>query len=224
MEEERRTHIKNKIVRPAIAGATALSLLLGGLFSSPAELTEETKLRQTPPAAVQLVVPDLPDDGPSDDGDEDSALQDEEKKKGGLRSALRRLVLRIPRPVRIAIGVPLWAVGWVIIAGLSALWSAFLSPVAGMVLTWLSIAAVILGILVCFIKMVCPDLPVKKILNRKTFLAVICSVAVLGVVDAIAPNVWDGYETVQSIFRAVASAAVLAGVSFPFLKKRRSKA
>lgn len=218
---------KHSAKKKAVALTAAISVLLGGLFNSPADLLQDPAAVDrafTPPASVNLVLPD--DDG----GDDDEGLlqdetEDEEKKKsGGLRDSLRRLILKIPAGVRAVFLVPLWAVGWGLIAGFEAMWSAFLSPLLGSVATWLIAAAVILGGIAAGVKAMFPEIPLKKILNKKTVLGVCASVLLLALADAVLPLCVPEYAAVRAWVRFAGLTAVFSGFSLPFFFKRKGLA
>ena len=222
MEKEK----KAKIAASAVAAATGVSILVGGLFQSPADLARDDRAKTISPPAYEYVMPVLPDDdggdGGGDDGEEE--VLSEEKRRGGWKAALREQILRLPWGVRAFIGVPLWAVGFILLTGLSALWSAVLSPVMGTVVGWACTAAVILAIVFCSVKAAFPDLPVKKILNRKTVPTVIIGVAAAAAADALLPLALEHYDEIRNAFRVAATSLLAIGVTVPQLIKNRKTA
>lgn len=207
---------KKKAAGIAVAFATGISLVIGGLFQSPADLAQDPTKAISPPA-YELVLPDLPDNtGNGGDDGEDDAVP-EEKKRGGLRSALRERILRLPWGVRAFAGVPVWAFGFILLTGLSALWSAVLSPVMGTIIGWICVAAVILAIIFCTVKAAFPNIPVRKILNRKTIPAVVFGVALISVADSVIPLISSDPERIRNIFRICSTGLLTVCVTVPKL-------
>lgn len=218
--------VKKDIARKAVAVAASASVLIGGLFNSPADIMQdpsEIDRAFPPPAAVQMTIDSIDDDddGSLPTGDEEET-EDEEKKRGA-KDSLRRFVLRIPAPVRAVVLVPMWCVGWVLITGLTALWNAVLSPVMSTVVGWLCVAAVIALIVLAAVKTVFPELPVKKILNKKTLIVIAAGVALTACADAVLPLFSEGYAKFRGIARFLASTAVLSCAAVPFFVKRHSR-
>ena len=218
---------KHSAKKKAVALTAAISVLLGGLFNSPADLTQDPSAVDkafTPPTSVNFVLPD--DDG-GDDGDEifpDETEDEEKKKSGGIRDSLRRLILRIPAGVRAVFLVPLWAIGWGLISGFGAMWSAFLSPLVGTAATWLAAAAVILAVIAAGVKALFPEIPLKKILSKKTVIGVCSSVLLLALADAVVPLFVPEYAAVRSWVRFAGLTVIFSGFSLPFFFRRKGLA
>lgn len=165
-----------RLVKGAVALTTAAALLTGGLFHSPADFLQED--RDTAPQAIVQVMEPLDED---DDGsDDDYGAEEEEKGRRGFRARLKQLLLRLPLYLRLALLLPLWCIGWVLITGGSALFQAFLSPALGSVLRWLCITALVCAGILGAVKLMFPDVPLKKLLTRKSFFAVLLSSGLLG--------------------------------------------
>ena len=213
---------KRKKRRAAAAAVVASAgVMMGGLFHGPEELFPETE--DAPPPVAELAAPAEYGEGDDGYGDaEDGEASDEERRRS-LPGRLRRWVLRWPAGVRAAVGVPLWCIGWALITLASALWSAVLSPAAGTVLRWVLMAAALLGVFLAVAKAAFPDLPVKKILNRRNLLALLLGTAVLGVLDSVAPLFWEGYERIADLARLALSGTLVGGVSFLFLRRERAR-
>ena len=221
--------IKQGTAKSAVAVAASAGVLLGGLFHSPADLLKDPAEidRALAPPAIELVIQENdedPEPDPAGDGGTEQQDEEEEEKRRGFRAFLRRLILKAPKSVRAAVGIPLWAAGWGLIALFSGLWSAVLSPLAGTILGWIVVAAVILLCIIGTVKAVLPDLPVRKILNRKTILIVVCGIAICAGADALLPLVWTGYEAVRNVLRITGATAVLiTGSTAVFRHEKKSK-
>ncbi len=230
---EKNREKRKRAAAAAVAMVTSASLLVGGIFQSPAALLEDEEL--IPPAITQ----DEDDlDGPGGDGDggdggsedscgeEESEQEEEETGQGGVRATLRQRVLQLPYAVRLLVILPLWCLGWLLLTGAGALWTAVLSPVLGKALAWLLLAAALLGAFLLAGKTVFPDLPVKKILNRRSVLGLIIGSVVLGAADIVVPLFWAEYTRVENIVRAVGVLLVFGTVTGLFVRReiRRRKA
>ena len=209
-----------RIISSAVDATVSISLALGGLFSSPSDLLKNPPVSSMPPPAVDMYVPDLGDDG--DPGDDDDAYS-EEKKRGGIRDSLRNLILRMPKAVRACCVLPFWALGWLLITGLAALWGAVLSPIFSTVLGWILTAALVLAGVCLAVKCVFPNIPVKEIIkkvcNRKTITFTLLGVAVVAGLDAFMPDLWPGYLRMRDLFRFTGCTILLGCVSLPLIRK-----
>lgn len=185
---------KKKAAVSAVAAVTAASVLVGGAFNSPAELLDDA-----PDALVQSLEMDM--DSQTDAGDgADEGEEDEDRGKQG--SAVRRFVQAMPLPLRAIVALPLWLIGTGLIELGAAVWGAVLSPVFAQVLSWAAVAVMVLLVFLLAAKTIAPDLPIKKILNKKSVLGIFAMCLVFGLVDALLPLFWDGYEQLSRIIKA----------------------
>ena len=220
LSQSRKLRQKKRIISSAVAAAVSLSLVMGGLFNSPSDLLKNPPVSSMPPPAIDMYIPDPGDDG--DPGDDDDAYSDE-KRRGGIKDSLRNLILRMPRAVRACCVLPFWALGWLLITVLTALWGAVLSPVFSTVLGWICTAALLLAGVCLAIKCVFPDMPVKEIIkkvcNRKTISLTVLGVALVAGLDALLPDIWPAYIRMRDIFRFIGCTALLGCISLPFIRK-----
>ena len=204
---------KRRAAAAAVAVVTSASMVVGGIFQSPADLLEEQDIL---PQVVYTDDDDL-DSGGGDGGDEDSGDNgselEEEEEQSGQRAGLRQRILQLPYAVRLLVVLPLWALGWLLLTGLSALWGAVLSPVLGKALAWLLLIGALLGAFLLAGKTLFPDLPVKKILNKRSVLGLVIGSVVLGVADIVVPLFWAEYTRIENIVRAVGVLLVLGTVT-----------
>ena len=201
----------------AVAAVTAAGVLVGGAFASPDDI-----LNDGPDAIVQTL-----DSGTAieiDSGGADGGAEEEEgeETKRSLTGSVRRLVLSAPVGVRAVVAVPLWALGTAVIALVSSLWSAVLSPVASTVLSWLAFAALAVLIFALAVKTVFPDLPLKKILNKRSILTIVLLCFLFGVVDCVLPFFWEDYENLSRLLKLVGS-LICTGVPVGFFVRRRQR-
>lgn len=201
IDADKKKKIKKKVVSSAAATGLGLSVLLAGLFQSPEELTKKNTetIRQQETPIVMMVDLDQDDNDAEENGEE---TQEEEKKS--IFSRIKKKILQLPAAIRVLVGVPLWAVGWVAIHFLSLAWSNVLSPVLGIILKWVLIALVLLAVFAVTMKCAFPKMPLKKILRPRNILYILGGTAVLGIADQVVPLFWKDYPTYRF-------AAILAG-------------
>lgn len=213
--------IEKKVASKAVAVAAAAGMLVSSAFSSPADLLQDDDdAALTPPAAVVEYVSS--DTGPDDD--DASATEEESEEKLSLRGKIRRRILRMPQAVRAIIGVPLWGIGWGITSLLSLLWSAVLSPVFAVVLKWVVAAALLLLVVALTLKAVFPDIPLKKLINKKNFLTVFIGMGVLGGLDTVLCHLIPDKGYISLAVKIIGSLGIMAAAVVPAIiseNKRR---
>lgn len=150
---------KKNIKQKAAAIAASAGVLLGGIFTSPADLPQDIMDRVPPPPAIQLVIPDLPQD------DDDAALPEEEKKKNNKRSLSLFPRLLISAGLSLFVCLGFWLLYGII--------SPMLGPVVRIIVRTIFIAVSALFIYAALAKAILPGVPLKKILNWKVLLAVV---------------------------------------------------
>lgn len=214
------SRIKKRAAASAVAGATALGIILGGTFESPAELLER-ELLSSRPAVTDMLITDGAED---DSGDDDAALVGEEKKKN-LRARFKERVMAMPYYVRACIGLPLWCVGWLVISAAGLLWEPVVSPALSMVIDALCVGAIIAASLIMTVKAVFPDMPVKKILNRRCLSTVFVGALLFGIAGALMQIFMPEYERLRDIAEGLIMLAVFAAAAVPLIRReaRRRK-
>ncbi len=223
-QAKRQKRRSRRAAATAVAAVTAGGVVMGGLFSSPDELMNGPDGDDAPVPVIDTAVPDGGAAGGDDLDDEDTGDgEDEDRRRGGLRSRARQWIWQLPASVRALVGVPLWALGWLILTGASALWGGVLSPVFGTVLGWALTAAVLLGAFALTAKAMFPDLPLKKILNRRNFLGLLFGTAILALAEAVVPLFWDGYGKIAQLVRALGSAGILALMTALFARRENRR-
>lgn len=180
---------RKKAAVAAVTTAAAAGMVTGALFDTPAELMNAPE----PDAVVEVL---------SDDGDGAGA---EETQRSTPASRLRNWVWSLPAAVRLLVGVPLWALGWVLLSALSLLWGGA-APVAERFLSWLCLSLVLLAVFAVSVKAALPALPLKKILRPGTVAFILAAALALGLADLALPTVWRGYDArTQLVWRAGAT-------------------
>ena len=218
-EEEKKKDIKKKAIKAGVAVVTSASVLVGGLFSSPdALLAPEQDLN---PVAISQN--DNEQDGDEEDEESEEEEEEIESEAIGLLAKLRLKLLQLPLAVRVFVLVPLWAIGFTIWTVAGGLWTTLLGPIAGKAVSWLFLLAALLGAVALGMKAVFPDLPLKKIVNKKSILGLVLGGLALGVADLTVPMFWDGYEALAHVLKASGMAAILGSVSFALIKRTLKK-
>lgn len=205
---------KKKAAVSAVAAVTAAGVLVGGTFNSPAELLDDA-----PDALVQTLDMDM--DSQTDAGD-DSGDGEEEEARSKPGSAVRRLVMQIPTPLRAVVALPLWLLGTLLINLGSTLWGALLSPVFSAVLSWLAVAVMVLITFLLAAKTIAPDLPIRKILNKHSVLGIIGLCLCFGLLDSLLPLVWDEYLRFSQAVKAIGS-CICTAVPIAFFLRWNSR-
>ena len=222
-EKEKAKERKRRAAAAGVAVVASASLVVGGLFNSPSALLEDQDLF---PAVVynDNDSDDLDssgDDGVSDE-DEGSGV-DEEEAVSGVRAGLRQRILQLPYAVRLLVVLPLWALGFGILSGAAALWSAVLSPVLAKALGWLCLLGALLGAFLLAGKSIFPDLPIRKILNKRSLTGLILGAVLLGTADLVAPLVWADYVRIEAIVRICGVGLVLLSTTIAFVRREHKR-
>lgn len=200
---------KKAAVTTAVAAATAASLLVGGLFDTPKDLLEGDASSPVVQSAA-----DLDDD--LDEDMEESGQGGEERKRGGVRSVLRARILQLPLAVRMLLVLPAWGLGSLLLLGGNAL-LATLSPLLGKVLGAVLLGVALVGAFLLAVKTIFPDLPWKKILNRRTIPALLVGALALAALDGLLSVTWDGYQDWKQVIESVGLLAALTGTVCAFV-------
>ncbi len=210
---------KKKIAASAVAAVTAASVLVGGAFTSPADIMDDG-----PDAHVMTLDMDM--DGQPDAGGDGAEDGGEDEGRSRIFAAVRRLVRQSPAPLRACVAVPLWLVGALLINLGSALWGAVLSPVFAAVVDWVAIALMVLLVFALAAKTVAPDLPLRKILNKRSVLCIFALCLGFGLLDNMLPLFVEGYDKLSQLVKALGS-CICAAVPIGFFLRfngRRLKA
>ena len=221
METKKKSHKVSKVKKTAAVSAVALltaaSVTTGSLFSTPAALLSDAGA----PASAYSVSVDL--DGADDD---DAGVEQDEsgetKKRGGVRSMLRARILRLPLAARLLAVLPLWALGSVILAAVGAVWT-LLAPALGKVAGWVLLLALLAGAFLLTAKAVFPDLPLKKILNRRSLVALLLGASALAAADAVLGATWEDYAQVRNIVLSAGFFAALSCAAVPFALREQER-
>ena len=209
----------SKAAASAVAAMTAAGVMVGGAMSSP-----DDAMNDGPEAIVQTiaVTPQIQADAGGGDAEE-AVVVEEEKKKRGKASSVRKALAEAPFSQRVKIAVPLWIAGTVAIAFLSSLWMSVLPPLAAAALSWVFTLVMAVLVFVMAVKTVFPDMPLKKILNKRTFLGIGILCLLFGIADAALPFFWEDYTKLSVILKVLGS-FTCTGVPLVYFMRRHKRA
>ena len=213
-EDKKKKKAGRKAAGAAVAFTAAVGVFFSSLFGSPNDLLADPSVTE-PPAIVMDISTD-------DEAEEEQETQEENTEKPGFFARIRMMILKLPLFVRVAIGLPLWALGWLVTQAFSALWKLFLAPVASQILTFLIMAAVLLAVMTIVLKTVFPDLPLKEILSRPNILIVLIACAVFCVFNIVMGQQSDSFSRWEGMIRFGEGAFILLLILARMaLRKRR---
>lgn len=181
-EQKKRFDLKRtaKNIGKAAAGAgLAASMFFGSMFSSPQEIVKPEEV-PSPAAIIQQAAP--PEAEPVFALDSETA-DDEEKRT--LRRRIRDWLMRMPIGLRLLIFLPIWAVGFGIVWGISALTGAFSLPVLGAVLKFAAGALAAFGTVLLAQKLIFPDVPIKDLLSKRNLTGLLVTAGVIALGGAV---------------------------------------
>lgn len=214
--ENRKKKKHSKAAASAVAAMTAAGMMVGGAMASPDDV-----MNDGPDAIVQTVAMNAQvqvDAGGGDGGAEEAVAVEEEKKRGKF-STVRKVMREAPFEARLRLAVPLWIIGTVAIAFFSSLWMGVLPPLASAILSWLFTALMAVLVFALAVKTVFPDLPLKKILNKRNLLGIGILCLICGIADAALPFFWDDYTKLSKLLKVLGSLAC-TGVPIAFFLRR----
>lgn len=216
---------KKRAAAVAAAAVTAAGMAVGGAFSSPRDLLQPDD-GPVPAPITEMLVPawaEVPGGAAAGEPGEDGPEEEGEELPGRFSPAarFRAWVLKLPLAVRAAAGVPLWCLGWLALTVLSGLWNALLSPALGTVLGWAVLALALVGAFLLSVKAALPDVPIKKLVNRRNLLCLLLGTAAIALLDAALPLFFQDYERGRALFRAVCTAGLWCAVTAVALRRER---
>lgn len=203
-----KTKKKKSAAVSAVASVTAAGILLSSLFTAPGELVKRNDRINAPVSITDTLIDNDDDD---DDGDQEIG----EEKRQSAKASIRKRFLMLPVTFRALLGVPVWCIGRIVMAILGAAWGSVLHPALLTALKYVCIAALILAAFLVTVKAVFPEMPVKKVLNKRNVFTVVIYTALFGmagtVMQVFFPEGMKAYEIFES-------AVILAALSYAAVK------
>ncbi len=206
-----------KIAGVGTAGLAAVSLFIGSIFSSPSEILQKKDPDADRPAVV------IEYQAQPEDGQEEAEEEGEEKKKS-LRTMIRNFILGLPVGVKLFLILPLWIVGYGLIAMLTALFEPVIAPVLSAVLKWMLIGGMLLLALFLVKKSIAPNTPLREIFSKRNVVLAGVSAAVLGTGDFFLKAFVEGYTVWRNAACIAAGAVLLLVFTVRQLTKKKKAA
>ena len=217
-EKKKNKEKHSKAAATAVAAMTAAGVMVGGAMASP-----EDAMNDGAGAIVQTIsiAPQVQADAGGSDGGAEEAVAVEEEKKRGRFSSVRQAMRSAPFEARLRMAVPLWIAGSLMISVLGSLLMGVLPPLAAAALSWVLTALMAVLVFVLAVKTVFPDMPLKKILNKRTFLGIGILCLACGILDAALPFFWDDYTTLSMLLKLLGPAACTGVPILYFLRRHK---
>ncbi len=191
------------------------SLLTGLAFSGPGEINEDQVSSQLRQAPIVMDVDDYMNTSVDDDDDAD----EQKNAKVGVVQRFKQAVLNLPASVRLLIITPLWAIGTAIMTAASFLWNViFSSPLGAFIASFAIGYAVLVGLFAVTAKMLFPNVPLKKILNKRNVLILGIAAVLLSFIDWMAPMYWHQYPAVAAAVKLGVGVFVIGTICYRFSK------
>ena len=210
---------KEEIHKTVVKGTTTVllvaSLLTGLAFSGPAEINEDQVSSQLRQAPIVMEIDDYMNTSVDDDDDAD----EQKNAKVGVVQKFKQAVLNLPASVRLLIITPLWAIGTAIMTAVSFLWNViFSSPLGAFIASFAIGYAVLVGLFAVTAKMLFPNVPLKKILNKRNVLILGIAAVLLSFIDWMAPMYWHQYPAVAAAVKLGVGVFVIGTICYRFSK------
>lgn len=188
---------KKKMAAASIATVASLGVLLSNTFDNPKDLVNNRIVKE--------------------DRSEISKIDYEKSRKADSKLAWLE---KVPVSIRACIGVPLWAIGNLLISILTPLWTIAGAPLLQFVVSWLITATVALAVITIAAKILFPELPLKKLINRKSILYSLIGTLVFMILDKVLGLCWKGYKSFKYTLRFVAGLVIVTLALVPFIRKK----
>ena len=209
--------LKNRI----ITGLATISVITGigvnSAFDSPGEI-----LMSDIPEPTPIVRTYEPDDPPAEEVFEEPQEPAAEEKRG-----FKAWVQSLPLIVRGGVVLPLYGIGAAVTHLLGVFFSGVMAPALASILKWVLLAAAVCAAVAFALKLIFPDMPLKKILNPRTFLFVLIGIAAIQILDKVLPLVFNDYESWANALKYTlglcVSIIVLVPTATSLLKKHSDK-
>ncbi len=199
------TKTRRKIAVGVIAALASLSVMVGGVFDSSKEILDESS---------------KPDKDKISNVGEQQAVSEQTVLMQKIAQKIRGLIYKVPVKVRSVVFVPLWAIGSAILWAGDLFFSTLIAPFVHVIASFLLQTLVVFGIVALCVKILFPDLPLKKIVSKKMLLSVLAGSAFVCFCDLIVPRFWEGYGSFRNVTRVGLILLVIAIILSPFIRKK----
>ena len=219
-----KTTFKKKLAKGSAGTVLGLSIMLAGLFDSPADLIQQQTISHlNNPEAIEIMI-DEEDIG--SDEDERKQAETTPTKRSFLKKiadSVKNFITGLPQWVKTCVCIPLWGAGYGITYLLSLLYTTVLSPILSHIIGFVLLAAALLTAFAVTMKCLFPNMPLKKILNKKNITTVLISALVLKALDIILPFFWLEYYRYKHLIMIIAGIVFLLVIVNAVCRRRRKK-
>ena len=215
-EESGRKKRLRKGAAGAAAGIAMLSLLVGSVFSKPAEVMERANPDEGRPAVIVEIQA-------TDDSEVTAEEEEADEKKRGLKDMICRFIQGLPTWAKITIIMPLWVIGYGLIALFTALFEPVSAPVLTIILKWPLVAGLLAGAFFLIKRAVAPDTPLKEIFSKRNIVLIVIAAAALGTGDYFAKMYFENYVFWRNLGCAAAGLLILGFWSLRAVHRKKQK-
>ncbi|MGI6608379.1 MAG: hypothetical protein ACOX1F_05300 [Erysipelotrichaceae bacterium] len=200
MDKEKKDELKKKAQKTAIAATTAASLFVNNAYDTPSEIINESY------------------------EEEDLTKYINKKKVSSFKVKCQQLLHNLPQPIRIALLLPLWSVGWFLMFLFRFIWDNLLVGVAAEISYWLVLFLIVLAIVLISTLIVFPGLPLSKTFNRKTVSLILALLVALAVGDKLISINYPAYNDFKQYVKSVSCIIiVIISLVYIYFKTRKLK-
>ncbi len=207
--------LKRKLLTTTTLVSISSSVLLSSTIDNPNEIINNMNIKQNNNIEYASI---NEDDDIFDDYDQEDS--------NDFKNIILNLIYKLPKFIRIIFIVPMWFLGTFISFMLNKLLK-LLSPILGLIIDFIVSTLISLLIIVICVKILFPNLSLKKILNKKTILTVVIGNFILFVLDIIMPHIYPDYTFYRNLFKLIVRTIIIIILLIPFIKlfiKKNKKA
>jgi hypothetical protein len=207
--------LKRKLLTTTTLVSISSSVLLSSTIDNPNEIINNMNIKQNKNIEYASINED--DDIFDDYDQEDSS---------NFKNIILNLIYKLPKFIRIFFVVPMWFLGTFITFITNKLLK-LLSPILGTIIDFIVSTLISLIIIVICVKILFPNLSLKKILNKKTILTVVIGNFILFILDIIMPHIYPDYTFYRNLFKLIVRTIIIIILLIPFIKlfiKKNKKA
>ena len=207
--------LKRKLLTTTTLVSISSSVLLSSTIDNPNEIINNMNIKQNNNIEYASI---NEDDDIFDDYDQEDSNY--------FKNIILNLIYKLPKFIRIIFIVPMWFLGTFISFMLNKLLK-LLSPILGLIIDFIVSTLISLLIIVICVKILFPNLSLKKILNKKTILTVVIGNFILFILDIIMPHIYPDYTFYRNLFKLIVRTIIIIILLIPFIKlfiKKNKKA
>ncbi len=207
--------LKRKLLTTTTLVSISSSVLLSSTIDNPNEIINNMNIKQNNNIEYASI---NEDDDIFDDYDQEDSSD--------FKNIILNLIYKLPKFIRIIFIVPMWFLGTFISFMLNKLLK-LLSPILGLIIDFIVSTLISLLIIVICVKILFPNLSLKKILNKKTILTVVIGNFILFILDIIMPHIYPDYTFYRNLFKLIVRTIIIIILLIPFIKlfiKKNKKA